>query len=545
MDSPENLPDVRKKAYFSYLSFQKKMLSMPVFPAQNRLSVSCRAGRWILAVLVIFLFFGNVTARSPVVGQWKRYETVFTDTTWQGNPFDIILEVAFTAPSGRVFRQYGFYAGDSLWKVYFMPDEKGLWHYRSFCSDPDLDGREGVFRCVKSDLDPPLHGEGRQWVLQGGGGDFPVIWAPVYAGAGPWAFRGLPPASPVVREMLRFAADTVQARLLGFGELVVMKTGWAAAWPPSALPYVTGREGERFYLPFWDSLNVRMDAARDMNMGAYVMLYGDDEMTPDRYGITPGSPAEKRLFRYVVARLACYPHLLWDTGVDIGEYRSDAWINAFADWFRHHDPWHHPVGSRTGGGSGGILPDSATYMSLGWDHLMTRQAMETMREKTKVPVAYTDHWRIFISRGHWTNEKIRIAAWRCALTGAQAFFADYNQGQPVDSLVRRGARYIGIASSFFRHDLRCNLSALRPHDDLLRKANDVILAAYPGKEYVAYAATGNPFGVDLSAVKGKMHVVWLDPRTGWKVKGASVKGGGTRTFQPPGKGGDRVLHLFK
>ncbi len=519
----------------NFLSYHPK--KDPVFP-------SSVAGFLIFSALLIFPF-RDAVARMSQVGLWKRFETSFLDISWQGNPFDVVLEVDFTSPSGKVLRQYGFYAGDSLWKVFFMPVETGVWHFRSRCKDPDLDGRAGVFRCIKSDLDPPLGCEGRQWVLQGKSGDFPVIWAPVIPGAGPWAFRGLPPSSGPIRQALHFAADKVQARLLGFGELAVMKTGWARRWPQAALPYVTGREGEMFNLPFWDSLNARMDAARELNMGAYIMLYGDDEMTPDRYGITPGSQAELRLFRYVVARLACYPHLLWDTGIDIGEYRSNEWINAFTGWFRRHDPWHHPVGSRTGGGSGGIQPDSATYMSLGWNHLMPRRTMVEMREKLQVPVAYTDHWRIFISRGNWTNEKIRVAAWRCALTGGQAFFADYGQGTPVDSLILEGARYIGIASSFFRREPHQDLAGLQPHDELLQNAPEVILAARPGEEYVAYTGNGAGFDVDLSAAKKRLQVVWLDPRTGREIPGDSVKGGEVRHFIPPAPEQDWVLHLYR
>ncbi len=398
--------------------------------------------------------------------------------------------------------------------------------------------------CVKSDLDPMLTASGKHWELKGNRGDFPVIWNPTVPDGKHWGFRGRKVSDPVVQNALHYAADTVGARLLGFGEIVLAKTDWARDWPQSALPYVTGKEGEEFFFPFWDQLNARLDAARDLNMGAYIMLYCDDAMAPDRFGITPRSAAEMRLFRYVVARLACYPHILWDTGIDISEYRSNDWINWFSIWFRQHDPWHHPVGSRSGGGSGGIMPDSGTYYSVGGASLPERSEMLRLRKMYDVPVAYTDHWRIFIHRGNWTNQKIRIAIWRCALSGAPALFPDYNQGKPQPSLIREGARYIGIATRFFRNDLHSDISDLAPHDDLIVTGDHVIMAASPGTEYVVYDENGGEMAVDLSASRRSFHVIWLDPRTGRKINQKKIKGGATRHFISPSAGKDWVLHLY-
>ena len=123
------------------------------------------------SLLLLAVFSLSLPARGgeSVTGLWKRFETGFADSSWEGNPFDVVLTVEFTAPSGRMMKQFGFYAGHDRWKVFFMPDETGVWHYRSSCADPDLDGRSGTFRCVKGRLDPPLRTAGRQWVLQGGG----------------------------------------------------------------------------------------------------------------------------------------------------------------------------------------------------------------------------------------------------------------------------------------------------------------------------------------------------------------------------------------
>ncbi|MFH1084965.1 MAG: DUF5060 domain-containing protein, partial [Chloroflexota bacterium] len=77
------------------------------------------------------------------VGEWTvRAQAVYA------NPFaDVLLKAVFTAPTGRIHRMPGFYAGDDCWKVRFRPDEPGAWHYRIAASPADAGlSAEGSFR---------------------------------------------------------------------------------------------------------------------------------------------------------------------------------------------------------------------------------------------------------------------------------------------------------------------------------------------------------------------------------------------------------------
>lgn len=479
------------------------------------------------------------------VGQWMRFEVQIENPSWKGNPFDVLLEASFTSPSGREINCFGFYAGENNWRIYFMPDEIGKWTYQTHSPDIDLDGKSGNFTCKASGLDSPLSASGKQWRLKTGGGDFPVIWNPPLPEGKHWGFRGKSLSDPEIMKAIQFADKNVGARLLGFGELLIAPIDWAKDWPQDAVPYTKGKEGDEFYLPFWEQLNAKLDVARDHNMGAYIMLYSDDALTPDYFGITAHSAKELRFFRYVIARLACYPHILWDTGIDIGEYRNNDWINWFANWFLANDPWQHPVGSRSGGGSGGIMPQKGTYFSTGGASLPSRSLLLDIYSKSNVPVAQTDHWRPFIERGDWTNTKIRIATWRCGLSGAQALFPDYNQGVVHFDQAQLAGREIGFATNFFRNMLRFNLLDLQPSDDLLIAGDNAILAANTGKEYVVYDEDGGILTIDLSGTRQALRVDWYNPRNGETVPAGKIKGGKTHVFTSPTKGYDWVLHIFR
>jgi hypothetical protein len=75
-------------------------------------------------------------------------------------------------------------------------------------------------------------------------------------------------------------------------------------------------------------------------------------------------------------------------------------------------------------------------------------------------------------------------------------------------------------------------------------ASTGVCLANPGKEYVVYSSSGNPFTVDLSATeKITLDARWYDPRTGRFEKSVTVGGGNPSTrFKPPFSN-ESVLHL--
>ena len=502
--------------------------------------------KFLSSFTLILLLLQTTLGLAADIECWKRFEVLAELPSIQGNPFDLEFEGIFTSPSGKTFRQIGFFAGKNTCKVFFMPNELGRWTYRLNFADLDFDSSDltGEFNCIESDLYPPLVPIANRWAVQSGKGDFPVIWNPPVDDGAHWGFRGRKLSDPMVQEAIQYADEVVGARLLTIGDLFVAPIDWAKSWPQNSVPFVEGKEGEEFYFPFWDQLNAKLDAARDRNMGMYVMLYTDDALKPDNFGMTPYSKKEMRFFRYVVARLACYPHIIWDSGIDISEYRNKQWIEWYTSWFAEHDPWHHPIGSRSGGGSGNIIPSSATYFSAGGASLPSRQELLKYLQM-KIPVAHTDHWRPFIDRGNWTNDKIRKAIWRCALTGAQAVLPDYNQGNVDIQKMKDGAKYIGYATHFFREKIYSDLTDLQPADELLLAGNNAILAASLGKEYLIYVEGGGKIKIDLAHCSGVFDVYWFNPRTGESQQTQKVQTGKILEFDAPTSKEDWVLHIYK
>ena len=495
---------------------------------------------------LVALFCLVCNGTGEVVEKWKQFRKTFVNQTWTGNPYDLSFFGIFTSPTGKRIRHYGFYGGRNDWRIYFMPNELGHWKYKTFSSDGELDGLKGEFDCVESSLkgmvvqDPD---KPNRWMYSEGGHLMPILWGAGCYRDGRAHFRGHGADNALVIKALK-QAEQVGATWLHTCAIVLKQDDWAKNFPVEAMPYVPGKEGKIFNSDYWDNLNSRLDKARDLGMGHYVMLYTDDGLRPDRLGIAPGSREEMRLYRYVMARISPYPIVLWDTGIDISEYRNADWINAFTDWFIQNDPWSHPVSSRHGGGSGNVVPANQTYESLGGAFLPTREHLLSLYRKP-IPTAHTDHWRIFISRGRWNNDKIRKAIWRCALTGGQAPFPDYSQGPFDEEQFLTGKKQIAIAMDFIQKGLRYGLGDLEPDDSIVRNTSGIIAAINRGKEVVVFNEANAEILVNLSSFDSVVLYNWLDTKNGRisTIKNREPSQG--EIFPPPEGYSEPILHIFR
>ncbi len=83
-----------------------------------------------------------------MVERWGLHEVTLNGPN-TGNPF---VEVALSAEfvqNGRTFQPQGFYDGNGIYKIRFMPDEVGEWTYITNSNCPELNGITGQFTCIE------------------------------------------------------------------------------------------------------------------------------------------------------------------------------------------------------------------------------------------------------------------------------------------------------------------------------------------------------------------------------------------------------------
>jgi hypothetical protein len=85
-----------------------------------------------------------------IIEQWGRFELSHSATA-SGNPFlDVAFNAQFTHENGSSITVEGFYDGEDLYRLRFMPEQPGQWRYQTQSNLPELNGISGVFRCVEA-----------------------------------------------------------------------------------------------------------------------------------------------------------------------------------------------------------------------------------------------------------------------------------------------------------------------------------------------------------------------------------------------------------
>src|ERR1039457_2641425 len=110
-----------------------------MLPAFIRRLKSCLGSFALLLALA-----GPAGARERSVEQWGVFDVSLSGST-NGNPFvDVQLSARFSCTTSTV-EVAGFYDGDGMYRVRFMPDKQGQWHYTTASNRPELDGKTGEF----------------------------------------------------------------------------------------------------------------------------------------------------------------------------------------------------------------------------------------------------------------------------------------------------------------------------------------------------------------------------------------------------------------
>src|SRR5262249_34587862 len=89
---------------------------------------------------------------------------------------------------------------------------------------------------------------------------------------------------------------------------------------------------------------------------------------------------------------------------------------------------------------------------------------------------------------------------------------------------------------------RMDLAAMTAQGKLSSTGHALASTGAVRQELLVYAPSGGPFSVDLTSIRGRIQVEWMNPATGEKSAGAELAGGAPARFTPPFSG-DAALYL--
>ncbi|WP_105969102.1 DUF5605 domain-containing protein [Streptomyces geranii] len=280
------------------------------------------------------------SARLVVAGtatRWSTFELELHGPS-HGNPFtDVELRVEFRH-GDRVLTAHGFYDGDGVHRVRFLPDEEGDWSFRTTSNARSLDAVEGAFACgpATAGAHGPVRVHGTFHFRHADGTRHLPVGTTAYA----WTHQG----DKLEEQTLRSLADSPfnKVRMCVFPKAYLHNTNEPPLYPFEGSP----EEGWDFRRPvpaYFRHLEQRIAQLGELGIESDLILFHPY----DRWGFSDMGPvADERYLRYVVSRLAAYPNVWWSLA---NEYDlmwakdSGHWARSAAT-VRECDPHGHLLG---------------------------------------------------------------------------------------------------------------------------------------------------------------------------------------------------------
>lgn len=280
---------------------------------------------------------GSARLVSPrTVGRWRTFEVELHGPA-HGNPFaEVALRAEFHRGE-RTLTAHGFYDGEGVYRIRFLPDEEGDWSFRVSSNARSLDGISGVFHCGPAG--PGDHGP----VRVHGGFHFRhadgTRHLPVGTTAYAWTHQGDGLEDRTLKSLVGSPFNKI--RMCVFPKSYVHNTNEPPLYPFAGSPD-RGWDFKRPNPAYFRHLERRITQLDALGIQADLILFHPY----DRWGFSAMPPADDdRYLRYVVSRLAAHPNVWWSLA---NEYDL-LWSKTTDDWhriaavIRAHDPHGHLI----------------------------------------------------------------------------------------------------------------------------------------------------------------------------------------------------------
>ena len=285
-------------------------------------------------ILAIFLIYNVINAAN--IEQYSVFEIEFKGPS-AGNPFrDVRLSAEFKHLNRSFFCE-GFYDGEGVYKIRFMPDEPGEWIYITKSNIKELDMKKGSVTCTEaSDTN---HGPVKVRNVY----DFGYADGTPFFPLGTTCYAWVHQPEVLVKQTLESLAKTKFNKI----RMTVMPKDYDVYInnEPPFYPFEGSKEkGWDFYRPnpeFFRNFENRLMDLQKLGIEADVILfhpYDNGHWNLDKMN---GEEASFYL-RYLIARISAYPNVWWSMAneYDILRKADEEWEKYFR-LIQTYDPYKH------------------------------------------------------------------------------------------------------------------------------------------------------------------------------------------------------------
>ncbi|MBD3243588.1 MAG: DUF5060 domain-containing protein [Chitinivibrionales bacterium] len=273
----------------------------------------------------------------PEVTQWDTFELAL-EGPGTGNPFTDIELFGEFRQGNRHLRVRGFYDGDGIYRIRFMPPATGQWGYRIISTAPRLDRQEGLFECVNpgDGNHGPVAADNHSSLRYHDGTPFFALGTTSYG----WVHQ-----DPALVTQTLGTLDT--APFTKMRMCALPKRYEYVDQEPPLYPFEPGQgdaqwDFSRFNPAYFRNLEQRIMQLRDRGIQADLILFhpydcghwGFDRM---------GAETDDRFVRYLIARVGACRNVWWSMANEPQYVKSKTakdWDRLFA-LVRAEDPYGH------------------------------------------------------------------------------------------------------------------------------------------------------------------------------------------------------------
>jgi hypothetical protein len=450
-----------------------------------------------------------------------------------GNPFDVQAAAVFTHAASGERRTTGmFYDGDGTWKFRFSGTRTGKWTFVTRSSAAALNGKTGSVVIAGPVGGKVVHGfvtsvDGNRWGWQTGesADDIEPFVPQLVMARDLSAYRD---TAKIDGDIQRWLVDH------GFNGIhVAPLCRWfdleqiSADKIPAADPNPDPRTFE-----ILEQLITRFHREGGL---VHIWAWGDESrrMTPRKWGIN--GKADRRLQRYIAARLGPLPGWTMSYGFDLWE-----WVDGrqLAEWHRHlheHFGWPHLLGGRWEKNQLSQATEVLDYASYEQHRPDYGKYVEMIEKRPTKPSFAEDRFRVREPSPYpdkdYDLDMTRRGLWHSTLAGGVANIwgylspsADEGGSQPYPN-----RQQIQTWARFFEHRFVRGMQRASHLTDGFALCS----THTGGSVLVVYKEDATSIGLDLSGMKSGLRAVAVDTKKPYAEIGIGTLKSESQTWKAP------------
>ncbi len=474
--------------------------------------------------------------------QWYLYhQWKVENPTWSGNAFDVLASVEFMHHlSGEKRRTEMFFVGGESWAFRFTGGRTGMWSFVTFSEDEDLRGHTGKAMIApnrQADAHGFLKKFGGKWGWEGTENVFIpqlVMWDYITGSNSPRVFHDKPEL--IERKIKRFIVDH------GFNgfHVPVIAGRWFDIDAERDRVNSTMKEPD---FNTFEALELLITKTHQAGGMVHIWPWGDHQRSQTPRSLTGGigGAIDRRLQRYIAARLGPVPGWSMGYGFDLDEWVTARQVKSWRDSMHRHMGWFHFLGGRPVGPNYGTDHTNDALWNKGLDyssyehHRPTYEVyLAAVQARPGQPVMSEDRFRIRTGKypkKDYDEELTRRGLYNSTMAGGVAniwgISPDISSGG-----IYPNKDQIKTYSVFF-HDKGRFLADMVPANHLSSDVDTRILFSRSTQSLVVYRENTDAIQVDLTSMPDSLSAVAVDTKKAYSEIHVGELQAATQTIRLP------------